>query len=114
MDKSEQEILQRRMAQFLVTDVFNTISEQDVLKELPNGQWSHKGQPLVQGQIDLLKREAKSFSKMNLCELLSAELRWHARVGLNEAKTEADIISAKLLSYFVDVFFSKIRKLETL
>lgn len=114
MDRSEQEILQRRMAQFLVSEVFNTVSEEDVLRAVGPDQWSHKGRILSSGEIELLKKEAKQFGKMKLPEILGAELRWHAKDKLNKATTENDIIVAKLLSYFVDLLYNKIKKIETL
>jgi hypothetical protein len=114
MNKTEQEILQRNLAQFLVTDVFKTISEDDVLSVNSAGKWTHKGAPLTAGQLKVLKREAKQFSETQLFGLLTSELQWHAASGLHDAKTEADIISSKLLSYFVTVLFKKIRQIETL
>jgi len=108
--QSEQEILQRRLAQFLVGDVFKTISSDDVLS-LKDGVWTHKGLPLSQGQTTILKREAGTLVKTSLYPVLLSELRYHARLGLEKAETEADIISSKLLAYFVDVIESKVKKI---
>lgn len=113
MTETEQQILQRRMAQFLVGEVFNTISEQDVLSA-SNGQWMHKGAPLTDGMRSVLKREAEMLSNTKLYPILLAELRYHGRMALDKAETEADIITAKLLSYFVDVIQSKVKKIAEL
>lgn len=111
---SEQEVLQRRLAQFLVDDVFKTISSDDILKQNSNSNWTHKGAELTKGQVEVLKREAIAFSKTHLYTLLPAEIRYHAREALDRAQTESDIISAKLLSYFVDVLVSKLKKIAEL
>jgi len=108
--KEEQEILQRRLVQFIVKDVFNTISEDDILTKTSEG-WKHKGGILTEGQITVLKKEAKQISQTKVFEILLSEIRYHAKEALNKAQTENDIISAKLLSYFADVVQSKIKKL---
>jgi hypothetical protein len=110
---SEQEILQKRLAQFLIRDVFNTISEDDILSKV-GPQWTHRGIPLQEGTIKVLKREAETFKKTSLYPLLISELRFHARNGLEKAETEADIISSKLLAYFVDMIESKVKKIAEL
>ena len=110
---SEQEILQRKLAKFLVDDVFNTISSDNIL-EFKNGEYWHKGNPITKGQIEIIKKEAKQISKMGTYNILMDEVRYHARKALEKAETEQDIITAKLLSYFVDVIKSKLSKLSEL
>lgn len=110
---NEQQIFQRKLAQFLASEFFYTITEDDVLKKTGQG-WTHKGQPLTEGQINVLKKEAKTLSETNLYSVLLAEIRWHARQALEKAVTENDIIAAKLLAYFADVLESKIEKLKLL
>ena len=109
--ESEQHILQKRLAQFLVEEAFNTITDEDVLKVNSDGQWTHKGNILTSGMVEVLKKEAVAFNKMGLCAILINEIRYHARLALEKAQTENDIISAKLLSYFTDVLQSKIKKI---
>ncbi len=111
---TEQEILQRRLSKFLVGEVFNTISEEDILKEEPGGVWTHKGQPLTPGQIAALKKEAMAFSQTKLFSILMAEIRWHGRNAHNKAVTESDLITANMLGYFADVVEGKLRKIAVL
>lgn len=110
---TEQEILQRSLVQFIVKDVFKTITDEDILR-LVNGQPTYKGQPLTPGQVSILKKEAIMFSKTKLYDVLQNEIRWHARQALDKAQTENDLISARLLSYFVDVLVSKLKKIADL
>src|SRR3990167_10572582 len=98
----EQKVLQIRLAQFLTSEVFNTVSEEDILRQTKEG-WLRKGHLLTDGEVKLLKKEAKGFRESKFYEILKAELHYHARQGLNKAQSENDIISAKLLSYFVDM-----------
>ena len=111
---NEQFILQKRLIQFLVSDVFNTIHEEDILKQNSDGTWTHKGNNLLPATQKLLKKEAIAFSKTGLFAILRDEMMYHARKSLEKAQTENDIISAKLLSYFVDVWVSKIKKIAEL
>lgn len=113
MEATDKEVLQRKLIRFLTSEVFNTISEEDVLKR-QGGSWTLKGQPLTKGQVDVLKKEAKSFSQMLFYRVLQDEIRWHARGILEKAETQNDIISAKLLSYFTDVVTSKVKKIAEL
>lgn len=112
--ESEQVILQKRMSQFLVNEVFNTISDDDIFRLNSSGKWTHKGNELTQGQVDVIKKEAKNIANIKTYNILMDEVRYHAREALNKAVTEQDIITAKLLSYFVDVIKSKLKKLSEL
>lgn len=110
---TDQEVLQRHLAKFIAGEAFNTITEDDILKDV-NGVLHHKGQPLAPGGAEAIMKEAAAFTRTGLFQILQDEIRWHARIALENAKTENDIITAKLLSYFVDVFKAKIRKLSEL
>jgi len=106
---SEQEILQKNLAQFLVKDVFNTITEDDILKIVGPNVWEHKGKRLTAGQIQSLKSQAKNFQESGLWQVLRAELLHLAlETGYKKSKTEADQIAGKLLHYLTDVIDSKL------
>lgn len=109
----EQEILQRHLAKFIASEIFNTITEDSIIREV-GGVLHHKGQPLAPGMAELYRKEAVAFAKTGLFQLLQDEMQWYARDSLNKAKTETDMINAKLLSYFCDVFRSKVKKLAEL
>ena len=111
--ENEQQILQRNLVQFIVKDVFRTITEDDVLKKV-DGHWTHKGQPLTEGQINILKKEATAFRKTHLNTILMAEIRWWARESFEISKTTQEMVSAKLLGFFADIIESKIKKIELL
>lgn len=112
MTSTEQHILQSRLARFLVSDVFNTISEDDILKSVA-GTWMHKGSALTEGQVAVIKKEADTFKKTNVYPLLLAEIRYLARGARDKAVTESDLITSSLLAYFADVIESKIEKMAS-
>lgn len=112
-------ILQRELAQFIVADVFNTIGPDDILVQehgplAGTAVWLHKGAPLTDGQVAVLKKEALAFSKTSLCRILMDELHYHAREKLESAKSEQDIVAAKLLSYVVKILQLKVKKIADL
>lgn len=113
MDEREQDIVQRHLAPFIASKFFNTITEDDILKKGENG-WLHNGKPLTKGQIDVYKKEAVLILNSKVFPILLSELQFFARQTLEKAVTETDIINAKLLSYFVDLVNSKLKKIAEL
>lgn len=110
---NEQEVLQKNLAQFLIKDVFNTITDEDILKIRGVNVWEHKGRLLTEGQVKALKNEAGSFRESGLWKILKAELIYLAHdTGYRKSKTEADQIAGKLLEYLTDVIDTKLRKLS--
>lgn len=119
MDKNETHILQKHLARFLIDDVFNTVSEDDILQIERSGSptksdvWHYKGNALTQAQVDLLKKAAASFKDSELWVILSNELRWHAsQKGLVKSQTAEDMIASKVLLYLVDVIDSKLKSMS--
>ena len=119
MDKSELHILQKHLARFIIADVFNTISESDILRIERSGHptksdvWHYKGDALQQAQVDLLKKQAASFVDSELWKILSTELRYHAlQKGLVKSQTAEDIIASKVLMYLTDVIDSKLKSMS--
>lgn len=115
MNGEEQHILQKHLARFLIQEVFNTVSKDELLRIERNNNpikpdiWHYKGNRLQSAQIELLKKQASSFKESELWNILRNELRWHAeQKGLVSSKTEADQIAAKLLIYITDVIDSKL------
>lgn len=113
IEKTEQEVLQKHLAQFLIKEVFNTISEDDILRIKAPNVWTHKGKSLTEGQVKMLRGEAESFKESGLWKILKAELLYLAhQSGYVKSKTEADQVAAKLLEYLVDIIQSKLDKMS--
>lgn len=119
MDSSEQKILQKHLARFIIDDVFNMISEDDILKVARSTTptkadvWHYKGDALSQAQVDLLKKQASSFAQSELWKILSNELRYQAlQKGLVKSQTTEDLIASKAILYVVDVISSKLQSMS--
>lgn len=112
MPNQEQHILQKHLSQFLIKEVFNTITEEDILKIKATNVWEHKGKKLSEGQIQALKQQAKNLLESPLWLILKAELLWlaHDR-GYVKSKTESDQIAGKMLEYLTDVLESKLKNM---
>lgn len=119
MDKNETHILQKHLARFIISDVFNTISEDDILHIERSGTptkpdvWHYKGNALTQAQVNLLKKQAETFAQSEMWNILKAELRWHAHEkGLVKSQTAEDQIASKVLLYLIDVIDSKLKSMS--
>lgn len=109
---TEQHILQKNLAQFIIGDVFNAITDEDILKIKGPNVWEHKGKQLTPGQVLALKAEAKAFQDSGLWKILRAELLWLAhQSGYVKSKTESDQIAGKMLEYLCNVLDTKLSKM---
>ena len=113
MNEVDKQILRRNLIPFLVNEIFNTVTEEDILRI--NGKvWTYKGNDLSEAQMKVYQAEAQKFLKSKLWELLRNELRWQSQKRLLEkAQSEYDIIACKLLSYLTDVIESKLKKMSS-
>jgi hypothetical protein len=120
MDGNEQKILQKHLAQFLVKDVFNLVTEDDILRVQRSSNpmkpdiWYHNGRPLQTAQVKLLQEQAKSFAQSELWKILKSELLHIAhKNGFEKATSEADMVTNKALVYLVDVIDSKLKSIAS-
>jgi hypothetical protein len=113
---SEQNILQKNLARFLIKDVFNTIDENDILTvvkgEKGNDTWYYKGKPLSPQQVKSLRLQAESYLKSDLWIMMRDEIIFLAQKNtLDKGTTEADLTSGKLLKYFIEVFENRMKRM---
>jgi hypothetical protein len=105
---SEQKVLQKHLAQFLISDVYNTITGDDILKVRGPNVWEHKGHPLTEGQVKALRAEAKALRESGIWKILRAELLWLAQKGYKKSTGEADLVSVKILELLVKTIDEKL------
>lgn len=109
---TEQEVLQKNLMQFLVKDVFNTITKDDVLKVVSPNVWMYRGMKLTPDQVVNLRDQAKNLKSSKIWEVLKNELLYHAHLkGYVQSKTEADQIAGKMMVYITDVIDSRLNKM---
>ncbi len=111
MNNEEQKVLQKHLARFIISDVYNTITEDDIIKITAPNVWMHKGNKLTPGQVVALRNEAKAFLESGLWKILKAELLWLAKSGYSKSKTESDLIAVKLLELLTKALEDALRKM---
>ncbi|MEK7578875.1 MAG: hypothetical protein AAB456_04180 [Patescibacteria group bacterium] len=112
MNNQDQKILQQHLARFLIKDVFNLVTEDDILK-IRNKVWKHRDRELTDGEIKNLKEEADYIGKTQIWKFLIAELKWHIqRKAILESKTSEDLVSINATAYLIrliETFFENLK-----
>lgn len=112
MENSEKKILQKNLMKFLIEDVFNAVSDEDVL-QIKGTEWMYKGRPLTESEARTLKEEANIISQMRLWKVMQDEIVWHAQNAIVlKSKGEDDLIAGKMLLYWNDLMKNVIKKIE--
>lgn len=114
MNDSEREILQKNLLQFIVKDVFKTITDKDLIRIGKDKVWYWRDSKLSSEQIESLKAEAAAFEKSFLWRVLKSELIHHAsKMVLENGTSEVDLRMAQLMGYLTKVIDDKLKTLST-
>lgn len=114
MNDSEQKVLQRHLAQFIINDVFNLPMEEDVLEIKSPTLWRMKGRDLAEAEIVMLRAQAERLLESELWKVLHNAMYAEAQNrGMTLSKTESDLIASKILVYVVDMLESILKKMST-
>ena len=109
MEEKEQHTLQKHLSHFLTDDVFNVITEEDLLS-IDGNEWKHQGRTLNITEIKNLIQQAQILEKLKLWEILKTELKHHAQDRTaNKSKTEADLIAGRLMTYIVKLLENRVK-----
>ena len=112
LEPSEQTVLQRNLSRFLVGDVFNTITEDDILK-IKGKDWFLDGRKLSTSEVLTIQNEARVLKQMQLWKLLNNRKKKLAQDRLVlESKTEGDLIAGKMMMYLIDVDESLLKSMS--
>lgn len=102
MNNEEQKILQKHL-QFVLCDVFNLPTADDLLKIYSPTKWEYKGNELPEANIFELKTQAQKFLDSELWKILKGAMMHDAQQrALNMSKTESDIVGAKMEVYLLN------------
>jgi len=111
LSNAEQNIIAKKFTKFLINDVLNTVTVDDVLR-IENGKWIHMGKELADTQVKSLKLEAHAFLNSNLWKILSNELLWHAQSKvLNKGESDIDLLSGKILKLYIETIQERLEKM---
>lgn len=104
-----------RIANWLFKHLFNGITENDVLKQLPDGNFVYNKTVFGQKEKLEIADEANSIINMPVYQMLKNEMTQIANKRIyQESKTIEDTIAGKMLLYYIDVLDTKLRKLSSL
>ena len=102
MNNEEQKILQKHL-QFVLCDVFNVPTADDLLKIYSPIKWEYKGNELPEASILELKTQAQKLLDSELWKILKGAVMHDAQQrALNMSKTESDIVGAKMEVYLLN------------
>lgn len=112
MENNEQHILQKHLSRFLIEDVFNVVSHEDVLKVISLNVWQYQGKQLQEGEVKLLKAQAGQFRESKLWKILKDELVYLAhQKGYVKSQTESDQIAGKMMEYITNVIDTRLKQM---
>jgi len=94
-----------------VKDLFNTISENDILK-VKNGEWILGGRPQTEAEMKLIASEAYVLTKSKLWKVLQFDLKCKANeITFLKSKTEQDLIAGKITHYLIEQIKKRLESL---
>jgi hypothetical protein len=120
MNEEEQHILQKELAQFLITKVFNCPTSDDLIQMKPaqmlpipkKATWIYKRKQISEGDIQTLKAQANTFLNSKLWEVLKGSLQYQSyNRGFIKSQTESDQIAGKLIGFIVNEIEGTLNKI---
>lgn len=93
----------------IVKKHFNTISEDDILKEDKEG-WFFEGQKIPDEVIKVLSGQADAILRMKAWEVIKKDAKYISNKKMFfKSQTEYDLIAGKLLLYLFNVIESRLK-----
>ena len=109
MEANEQKILQKHLVKFILSDVFNTISEDDLLN-INKSVWMHNNRTLDITEIKNLIQEAQLMEKLKLWRIIKDELKHQAQQRIIlKSQTEGDLIAGKMMLYIIELLENRVK-----
>lgn len=95
-----------------VAHLYNTITADDILRQLPNGQWMFRGRVLQTEEMAQLRDDAAILQRMKLWQVLRYDVRYQlSRKMFEEAKVPLDVVWGQLLTYLDDIMRTRLKKI---
>jgi len=96
-----------------VRRLFNTISEDDILKQNSDNTWMFEGKPLTKGEINSLKMQAKDYVGSRLYKVISKDITYQAnRKMFIDSQGEIDLTAGKLLLFYNDIVNTRLKNMS--
>jgi len=101
-----------RLLTLAVKRLFNTISADDILKEVGNN-WLYRGRILQEGEKDLLIAEATQLLNSKLWLILQNDVKYQAnRMLYLESRDNTDLVAGKLWTYTLDAIETRLKSMK--
>ncbi len=101
-----------RILTLSVRKLYNTISQEDILKE-EGGVWKFQGRELNKATVKLLTVEANQLLGTKLWKVLKTDVLWNAnRAMYLQSKSQMDLITGKLWTYVFDCMNTRLESLK--
>ena len=108
--------LQKKFINWLVKDLFNSITKDDILQIVQTGTKKvmlYRGKRLDEATILKLKDEAERLVNSTLWKCLSDEVKYVSNLRMFEkSQTTDDILAGKLALYILEVFERKLKEIS--
>ena len=96
-----------------VRRLFNTISEDDILKQNSDSTWMFEGKPLTKGEINSLKMQAKDYIDSRLYKVISKDITYQAnRKMFIDSQGEIDLTAGKLLLFYNYIVNTRLKNMS--
>ena len=106
---NEQHILQKNLINFIVQDVCNLVTEDDLLEIKSPTVWLHRGIELPKEQIAVYRAQADKLIDSDLWKFLKNEIQYKAYHSLAvKSASEQDMIGSKMMLYLLTTIENKL------
>jgi len=101
--------LQKRLINILAKNLFNTVTEDDILKVRQGGVYL-RGRKLDKDTLAALQEDAEKYSESTLWKIISNEVKQVSNLRMYEKGTTSDDILAGKIALYVLEVIEKIQK----
>jgi len=96
----------------LVKDKFNTISEDDILKETKDG-WLFEGEKIPHEVVKVLSGQADAILRMKAWEVVKKDIKYISnKTMFLKSESENDLIAGKLMLYLIDTIEKRLKSMS--
>lgn len=96
-----------------VKDLYNTIGEDDILREGHRGKWYYRNKELTQAQTQLLTAEASNFIKTQTWQILKTDIQDLSNEKMfRKSRNWEDMVAGKIWLFTLDSFETRLKRMS--
>lgn len=105
--------LQKKFINYIVKDLFNGLTEKDILVQTEDNGIMFKGKKLDNSDVASLYRDAENIKKSTMWKLLTNDAKYQANKRMFEKSNSVeDMMAGKLMLYSIEILDNTLRKLS--